>query len=913
MAASSCPHVRRDLLRALERHDNEASRINLMRSALMWLCATQHHLRPRELWLLLQIEQTMDTYDVERLLRGGFDSARRADEEERRAQEEQATEVLRGVLGDLMEVRDDGYVLLAEQDEVQRLLTTLANENNAERETDALTGLAFTMSQAHIVSASVCMLICTVSTPQLSQVHIPCPTSTVVVYGWSCWSTHFALSGYQLGSSVSSDDDDLGVSGTPNLFCSMATRICRDLLSLLLSLADFVTAPIVLPAGECSFESSVLVKGAQEALLLPLGVMTFLTRQNAMGEVLRDARSRFEAVEASMPGTVNSSEVTPTVIDELQVNHLLAAHGSHLTDHQKSLMRALSTLARVLRHLCGAFAEAPLYDALIKSSEAGDDTVKEGHSWSPTDVLVYVAAWAETVAGYPFWGKLPPITWALSPAAAFSTRHVKSPDYVPAMLIASRVTTLGPAMKPRCPVGLRRSVQHRPQSVSLLRWKVAQLRGGFAKVRRAAVHKIGVKLTGTSTVNDIATISNLSIHDTSSLASLPPQMYGTTDPLSSIPQRFASAIRRRLSDLITGLIPSTSLTIASTPSPFAYLLTPTTLSLSHIPALYPQAKAKIFSSTDAAVVLTVGILLHHVQRMLVPWLAGYQLYCTHPIEALRDARSNADVFLDFTLAEVSWRNVAFMFAQKYIWDILGCWAVAFLATAADTVPYSVGDAQRFNRTHQHHSRERNLAYSRYVFIAKVFLVMWTLSAVEYLVVRTSTTLALSWAIYNLTIAGGTAEHAALRTVVARHWSAVLFTLHQLTTYVACGIVPMIWRSLNHLRAGRPTLLVAWVGGYITLMKVLRYRSRLFLALEVSPLCIIVVYAFVAVVMLVVEVVRDPLGLAASGLAVRRAARETEGVLQEVKMGQMEEASRSAREMKEKGDLSLEREWLKELR
>ncbi len=65
--------------------------------------------------------------------------------------------------------------------------------------------MGFSTAQAHIVLASVSMVICSVTTLRLAHVHDTTVASCLTLYAWENWGTHLSLSGISLANGSAAD------------------------------------------------------------------------------------------------------------------------------------------------------------------------------------------------------------------------------------------------------------------------------------------------------------------------------------------------------------------------------------------------------------------------------------------------------------------------------------------------------------------------------------------------------------------------------------------------------------------------------------------------------------------------------------------------------------------------------------
>ncbi|KAL1835198.1 hypothetical protein VTK73DRAFT_6025 [Phialemonium thermophilum] len=231
--------------------------------------------------------------------------------------------------------------------------------------------MGFSTPQAHIVVAGVCMVVCSVTTLHLARAHDDARASSLVLYAWSHWASHLALSGYTLAN--------------PNavrLADAMLFGVSTDLLVFLLALNDFATGPITFSSSSSSSSSSSAVEDRlarvaevqrlQKALEGPLLLLSSLVRRNGYADTLQGARDIFEASKNARTGTSTSSTSSnsadaskalesPLAVDgallsqlprvgsqveTLQVDKFLPASLPRFGEPERQLVRGFAELAR---------------------------------------------------------------------------------------------------------------------------------------------------------------------------------------------------------------------------------------------------------------------------------------------------------------------------------------------------------------------------------------------------------------------------------------------------------------------------------------------------------------------------------------------------------------------------------------
>ncbi|KAK3689184.1 hypothetical protein B0T22DRAFT_513361 [Podospora appendiculata] len=853
MASLTHARFQEELGRLVQSHPGEAY-LFVARSALMWLAIAERPLRAHELWIALQVEESKDVEHIERLLtESGY------------VDEAKAVSSLRDMLGSLVsftpDARNPGHVYVALCDpDLRTFLNYLGDLDVPEQ----LLTLAFSTSQAHIFAASVCMVICSVSTLHLAHVHDETIASSLALYAWSHWGSHLALSGCSLANA-----------NAAGLADSMIYGVCTDVLVLLLSLNDFITGPITLPASEDRTRCAALVKEVQDALERPLFLLAVVVQHEAYSQILQGARQIFEASKHSsgrastppaaaetaassvfVPGFgVSSSKAASTTskVTTLHIDNLLHSTQSLLGEGERQVVVGFAEAARGVRSLCMALGQPPLYEELLK----------EHPSWSPLDILINAANWMEAVASYPFWHELPNAT-SHNPLVISDTAD---PHYDTALLVLSRLRKDGsrplsaqasnPSVASQLATTAAKSL---PLGMSPSRYYAASTLDKLKALRPGTSSS-----TTTFTINDLRLLGN---QRTSSFATFPFQMQASTSPSALhtalepfIPTSLRRFYHRTLTPLFSRLIAPTILQPLDDFSSGAFT--------GGLSSTWPQLKSALLASgyRTALAHFAIAIILHHIRGILVPWLNAYMWYT--PMEDLRLALSNPDAFLDGAL-RFSWTWVLFSYAQKYVCDLLGGLAIGLLIIDDGRVPPGVLETLQQNPG-------AIPLFERLMEACKIGYIAWILATVEYIFTRAVNTVAFLVAYYKL-LAGGDAEHIALGNIVKAHWTKLPLTAWQLFYYVRQGFWPLLWGSVLCAVIGQPGLLIVFLGVIGGVTALIKFRSTFFIALEVSGAFVVLGFLVVTLVLLGVEFADDPLGLKASTAVARKRGLRARAVL-----------------------------------
>ncbi|KAB5528083.1 hypothetical protein GE09DRAFT_1064771 [Coniochaeta sp. 2T2.1] len=218
----------------------------------------------------------------------------------------------------------------------------------------------------------------------------------------------------------------------------------------------------------------------------------------------------------------------------------------------------------------------------------------------------------------------------------------------------------------------------------------------------------------------------------------------------------------------------------------------------------------------------IAILFNHIRRMLVPSAGAFMFY--NPMEDLRLARSNPEVFLDKTLSYP--------------------WTLAFLSYL-QTLPRSTldrfrGSPKAFLVTAEGLMHLCRIGYGVYLLIRLDYVFSQSVHAASCFI-----------AIYRLT-GGGNAGHLALRQVLLTHWTKVPLHLWMLGYCFRQVLVPLLSGAMSSASRGRPGLLVTLVGVAGGIWATLKWRARLYILLEMSPMFVVLGQVVAAAALLAVQ-------------------------------------------------------------
>ncbi|KAK4112424.1 hypothetical protein N656DRAFT_779282 [Canariomyces notabilis] len=859
-----------ELSHLLSSHPSELD-LPLARSALMLLSVAQRPLRAHEIWIALQIDASKDTGHIERLL---SDSAYMDDQE--------AAASLRKLLGSLISTKHDStdparskvYVTLCDPE-----LRTFLNHMGGLGLPDSMLSFGFSTSQAHRFAASVCMVICSLTTLHLAHVHDETIASSLVLYAWAHWNAHLELSG-----------DTLENENAAGLADQMMHGVCTDVLVLLLALNDFLTGPIAILISHDRTQGTALVKKTQTALARQLQLLGVLVQHGEFCKSLQTARQVFEASRKTgvAPGSQTSMSTSITKVrsgmETLKVDRVLNRTETLFDEGTRTMVSSFADMARGLRSLAVLLARPPLYEELLREYSIGC-------TWSPLDILVNAANWMEIVASYPFWGEVP-TAGSSNPLIVTDTND---PNYEAALLVLSRLRKDG-APPPRKESDLvssqlvasgSRKATNLELEISSLHWNAARL---VYKLKSLPSRGI---LGATFTINDPR---RLHARRTSSFASFPIEMTGNSsatpasliEPLDKwfgpssflIPQSQRRFHRRRITPLLDVLSRSSFAVALDAFSAGAFSGTQADNWLNIKAALLADGYRAAL-----ALLLTAGIL-HQIRRMLFPWMGQWMWY--RPLDDLRLALSNPDVFLEQSLA-YTWGWALISYAQKWLFDVAGAILAAVVALAGEAalsnppqrIPGFMLEASRS----QYHSNGGTgslpesvvLWMERVTAAGKVGYLVWVLSTAEYIFGRGVNT--VSWVIaYYKLLAGGDAEHIALGNALKENWTKVPLTLWQFLYYLKGALWPLIWGSVVCAIVGQPGLLILVLAVVGVVTALTKYRSTFYIALEVSGMFVFGGLLLLTVALMALDFYDDPMGLDVTTGVARKMGNQARRVL-----------------------------------
>ncbi|KAK1776647.1 hypothetical protein QBC45DRAFT_211978 [Copromyces sp. CBS 386.78] len=865
----------------------------LARIALCWLCVSARPLQSRELWLALLIQQTHSTKgsdQVDSLINNGVPVL-----------VETAVASLTGLLGGLVSFHPDprhldrtkAYVALSDPE-----LATVMFELRSSDLAAPVQRLGFNIQQANMIIAGQCAVICSRSVLRLCHVHDQsdqnAPTSSLVLYAWTHWNRHWSLARWNL-----SDPDEGAVAEM------MMVGVIADTLVFLLVLNDFLTGPISVPATEDRVRCTGLVKQAQEALERPIYLLSILLTGSSATWCTRlhQAQQGFERrPEQYVPMKLGTPPSKLTKVQTVWIDHVPKKLRQFYDDTNgltAALIYIFADVARDLRSLSMIISQKPIYEELLK----------EYDDWLPLDMLSNVANFMEGIASYPFMSELP----NGNSHNPLIIKDPSDPDYDTALLVLSRLTKEGARASKAQNSSVdsqlaANAAESHPLGVSLYRLRAAAFVEKVKSLRKRSSTSTTTTTT-TYTINDMRFLSQR----TSSLATFP-QLQGGGGPGSML-TRFVPS---RISRLLRG--PSTN-PDTTPPTDAASENTGLLTFLDHFSAgaftggaidRWPLLKSALLSSGYLSLIiyLMAAILLNHIRTIFAPWLGNWMWYT--PMEDLRLALGNNPAFfLEYALG-FSWWWYAFSFIQKLAWDFAGGVVIATLTIYDVHVPdpsdpdpsqlvadagggmstlHLVSDSDAdadadADADEEESSKKKNNGEhmqkwkSRKLDLLKIGYLLWTLTTLEHMFARSVNTVTFLIAWYKLAFRGGDAEHLAMVDIAVKNWTKMPLHVSQVYWYSMNALWPIVLSAVALAVAGQPGMLIllgAIVGGVTA---VIRYRSTVFIALEVSGVFVVMGFLVVSAVLLAVEFVEDPLGLKMSTAVARKRGVRARTVLSE---------------------------------
>ncbi|CAK7235515.1 hypothetical protein SBRCBS47491_009320 [Sporothrix bragantina] len=251
-------------------------------------------------------------------------------------------------------------------------------------------------------------------------------------------------------------------------------------------------------------------------------------------------------------------------------------------------------------------------------------------------------------------------------------------------------------------------------------------------------------------------------------------------------------------------------------------------------------QATVFQHSTASAIpyFIVAVVLNHARRTLwfgIPIVGFFTR--PQPDEDWRLLLARPDVFLEDLVKSVC-SGYFVSLTQKRVWDILAGGLTGVFLLSDNDRPQS-----RIARTI--HRRAKDIT-------ATLFLV-WLASCIEYAVAQASTTLAIGMAVWKMTRSGQSELLFRIMfdgSFITTAWLLV-FVWRQMVVYPWTGLVPMVIRSVSR-PVPQPGVMLCLVFSVLTMDTLLRYRSRLYIAIETSGFFVFMGYAILSSMVLAAD-------------------------------------------------------------
>ncbi|KAB5585258.1 hypothetical protein GE09DRAFT_19814 [Coniochaeta sp. 2T2.1] len=236
----------------------------------------------------------------------------------------------------------------------------------------------------------------------------------------------------------------------------------------------------------------------------------------------------------------------------------------------------------------------------------------------------------------------------------------------------------------------------------------------------------------------------------------------------------------------------------------------------------------------------IAILINHIRRMLVPSTGAFMFY--NPMEDLRLARSNPEVFLEKTLS-LPWTMAFLSYLQTYVLDLLALLAIHVLVANNGRLPRSTLD--KFSGA----PKAVLVTLEGLMHLCRIGYGVYLLIRLDYVFSQSAHAASCFFAIYKLTGAGE-AGHLALRQVLLANWMKVPLHLWMLGYHIRYVLLPVLLGAMSSASRGRVGLLVTLMGVASGIWATLRWRARLYILLEMGPMFVVLGQVVAAAALLV---------------------------------------------------------------
>lgn len=258
--------------------------------------------------------------------------------------------------------------------------------------------------------------------------------------------------------------------------------------------------------------------------------------------------------------------------------------------------------------------------------------------------------------------------------------------------------------------------------------------------------------------------------------------------------------------------------------------------------VYLQVKLALISDgcISALAKITMAIVANHVRTIFVPWL-GIGIW-QNPLEQLRLARSNPEVFLDEFHAQ-TWAFILFSLAQS-----------GALESLAYTTVRKVANSQLVENRLLAKYRGENPA------LGVVWYITWLFTSVEYLFSAGVVLFAVILAFWKLARGGSETANLALWMVIGNHWPKMIFTGGQMVYFLFVQFLPVLSIAVESAADGCIGLSL-FIAGLVALVRaIIVYRSFFFIALEASGMFVAIGWFLVGCWILLAWFWDDPAGV-----------------------------------------------------
>lgn len=814
-------------------------------AALIWLSAAQSPLRAHELWMAIQFQRSdSSTWFIEQL-----------NTQDEQIDDRAAFSSLQEVLGGLISEHQDGtdpsiiYVEFSDPDLRHRIYKSEAGDTQGRTPL-----LSVSISQSHHLVTAVLMGICSATPIHLARVHRDTTTSSLILYAWAHWSTHFKLSGETL------KNENLAFIAD----CILQTT-CLDVSAFLVALNDFLNGPITLSVIQDQARCIALVKEAQEALEGPTELLSALYNTTEFAKSLEASREIFEASKYSRRANPNAHVPPPQLPQDkrdikeagseaqqgaLVIDRYLFHTLSLFDAKSAQIIRQLVGAARGLRSLCVAIVKSPVYEELLKEYAEG---------FSPLDLLTKSADMLETLGTYAYWDELPSnSSWDEQPTSAktpsrlglaTTERPNSNADFLVSTLLRHHnhphPLKRDPSTDPFSSTLTSLSSMPFVKSISPLRYRTAKM---VYKLRGLSTSsRLGAQFT-------INPVRPPHLSRTSTFSSLPSTLTSSSG-IGPLPAAFYTKILPKLSRLLSTFSPL----LAGLDDFSAGLFT------AGQPDSWPLIKQSILSRgyRTAFTYFLVAIILHHIRGVLVPWLGQYIWY--RPLEDLRLASTNPDVFAQVMFG-LKWKWVLANLAQKLAWDGLNGAIIAVIVMWEKD--HNLPSAPDGTRTEPTVFRQNTTWWDKAMDACRVEYIVWYLAVIEFFFSKS--VYAVAWLLaFAKLLMGGDAEHIVLGNVLKDNWLKVPFVFYQTLGFAKGSLWPLAWGSVVHALVGQPGLLIVFGGVVGGVWAIIKHRSTFYMALQLSGMFVVGGLLLIMVAMLGTEFWDDPLGIKLSTALARK--------------------------------------------